>query len=236
VRTHFERLFRDYRVRNRSGVVAAWLNDRPSRIPARPRDECPYSRPFPEAFSDCPAYQAMEMITLDIGFRPLGRLWTCRHLHALRHEEDERWYASCVVGDARDRQHWADALGHERLRKIEELRQDMAAVTAPFVEELWRHKRRQLELIAAGEDAKAETSWLHAATDRLAATIDVLLRQHTTLLSEIHLPEDACRELIRVALNRLVTQQAVDFQLDVPEVVLARFPSDMRLFFRPQIS
>jgi|GEM_PF-5381242 len=56
------------------------------------------------------------------------------------------------------------------------------------------------------------------------------------MLEEIHLPEDACRELIRIALDRLVMQRSVDVQLEVPDEVLSRFPNDVRIFFRPQPS
>jgi len=234
VRTHFERLFHHYQVRNRSGVVAAWLQEKQPTIPPRPADECPYSRPFPEAFTDCPSYQAMEVMTLDIGYRPLGRLWTCRHLQPRRHAADDRWYASCVVGDADARQRWATTLGRERLLKIEALRQELTQVTAPFAEPLWRHKRRQLELMNEGRPADDESRWLQLTTRRLASRIDTLLARRRALLDEIHIPEDACRELIRVALDRLVTQPSIDVQIDVPDEVLARFPLDMRLFFRPQ--
>jgi DNA-binding CsgD family transcriptional regulator len=237
VRTHFERLFTDYQVHSRSGVVAAWLHDRqPSApaVPARPADECPFSRPFPEAFANCPAYQAMEMMTLDLGYRPLGRMWTCRHLAPRQHAEDGRWYASCVVGSAEDRERWAETLGSERLRKIEALRQELTHVTAPFVEPLWHHKRRQLELISAGKDPALETRWLRAATGRLGSRIDALFRRRRALLEEIHLPEEACHELIRIALDRLVTQRSVDVQLEIPDEVLTRFPEDVRLFFRPK--
>ena len=176
----------------------------------------------------------MEMVTLDIGYRPLGRIWSCRQLHPRKHGDDDRWYASCVVGGAEDRIRWAGALGSDRLQKIETLRQELAQVTAPFVERLWRHKCRQLELITVGEDASSETTWLRAATERLAGRIDSLLRRRRALLEDIHLPEDACQKLIRTALDRLVTQPSVDFQLDVSDEVLALFPSDMQFFFRPQ--
>ena len=175
----------------------------------------------------------MEMFTLDIGYRPLGRIWSCRHLLPLRHAETEGWYASCVVGDANDRQGWARAVGFERLRKIEGLRQELASVTAPLVERLWRWKRRQLALLEAGRDATSETSRLRLATDRVVARVDLLLRQRAALLEELHLPAEACHALIRLALDRLVTQRSSDPQLDVPDEVLARFPADMRLFFRP---
>lgn len=215
-------------------MVAAWLNDRPPAVLVHPRDECPYSRPFPEGFAECPAYQPMEMVALDLGYRPLGRLWTCRHLSPQRHAEDDRWYGSCVVGDADERERWAAALGHKRLQKLQALWQEMAAMTAPFVERLWRHKRQQLELIEAGKDASAETGQLRAMTRRMIVKLDALLEQRRGLLEELSLPEAACHELIQVALDRLVTQHTVDFQLEVPDEVLSRFSPEMRLFFRPQ--
>lgn len=233
MRTHFERLFVDYKVRGRSGLVAAWLHDESNGNPVHPRDECPFSRPFPEGFAECPAYQAMGMVTLDIGYRPLGRVWSCRHLRPQRHAADDRWYGSCIVGDVRDRERWAAAFGQDRLQKIEGLRQEMAAVTAPYAERLWQHKSRQLALIASGTDASPETRRLQSLTDRLALKLDALLRSRRDLLEEIQLPEAACRELIKVALDQLVSQQKADFQLSVPNEVLAKFPSEMRQFFRP---
>lgn len=173
------------------------------------------------------------MVTLDIGYRPLGRVWSCRHLHPKRHAADDRWYAACLVGDGDGRRRWAEALGKDRLKNIERIRQVLTEVSAPFLEQIWRHKRRQLELIEAGDDPSGETSWLRTATDRLASGIEALLRREAATLDAIHFPQDACNQLIRVALDRLVVQASVDFQLDVPDEVLDRFPPDLRLFFRP---
>ena len=80
VRTHFENLFRDRGIRNRSQAIALWSSRNRTSRHARPADECPYPKPFPPDFVDCPAYQATQMVTLDLSHRPLGSVMTCRHL------------------------------------------------------------------------------------------------------------------------------------------------------------
>src|ERR1700737_3161533 len=79
VRTHLENLYRDRGIRNRAQAVALWSGDRSVHHEARPPDECPYPKPFPPDFVECPAYQATHMITLDISAPPLGAGWRCRH-------------------------------------------------------------------------------------------------------------------------------------------------------------
>lgn len=43
-------------------------------------DRCPYPRPFPEDFADCPAYEAIRFIASDARNWPLRSWPTCRHL------------------------------------------------------------------------------------------------------------------------------------------------------------
>src|SRR5436305_691280 len=56
IRTHLERLFEKHGFHSRAeavnaclGAAGAWHRQR--------SDECPHSRPFPEQFEGCPAYQ-----------------------------------------------------------------------------------------------------------------------------------------------------------------------------------
>ncbi|TME79859.1 MAG: helix-turn-helix transcriptional regulator, partial [Chloroflexi bacterium] len=78
VRTHFEKLFHDRGIRNRSQAIALWSARNAEGHHSRPADECPYPKPFPLGFADCPAYQATQMVTLDLSHRPLGSVMTCR--------------------------------------------------------------------------------------------------------------------------------------------------------------
>lgn len=101
VRTHFEKLYRDQGVRNRSQAIAVWAARDMLDRPHRPADECPYPKPFPPDFMDCPAYQATQVVTLDLSHRPLGSVMTCRHLESrLMPNTNYRWYGACVLGDA----------------------------------------------------------------------------------------------------------------------------------------
>lgn len=79
VRAHLEKLFEKGGVTNRAAIVATWLTQREAPK-QRPHDECPFDRPFPQEFAGCPAYQSMEVTTLDLSFKPLGRIRSCRHL------------------------------------------------------------------------------------------------------------------------------------------------------------
>src|SRR5438132_5288422 len=149
VRTHFEKLYHDSGFRNRSQAVASWTA-RPEAGRKRPADECPYPKPFPPGFAECPAFQATQMITLDISHRPLGAVWTCRHLESrLMPNTDYRWYGVCVIGDAEARRRWSQSVGPGRLHEISQLRQEVSALSGPYVQRL-------IELKAEQEHAAAE--------------------------------------------------------------------------------
>jgi hypothetical protein len=85
----------------------------------RPADECPYPKPFTPGFAECPAYQAIQMITMDLSDRPLGPVLTCGHLVSrLMPNTDYRWYGACGIGDAEARRRWGKSVGIGRLNKI----------------------------------------------------------------------------------------------------------------------
>jgi hypothetical protein len=76
----------------------------------RPADEYPYAKPFQPDFIDCPAFQATQMVTLDLSHRPLGSVITCRHLESrLIPTTNYRRYGACVLGDAEARRRWTSA-------------------------------------------------------------------------------------------------------------------------------
>src|SRR6267143_786887 len=51
VRTHFEKLFHDRGIRNRSQAIALWSARSMESRHQRPADECPYPKPFPPNFT-----------------------------------------------------------------------------------------------------------------------------------------------------------------------------------------
>src|SRR3989441_10633523 len=77
------------------------------------------------------------MITLDISHRPLGAVWTCRHLESrLMPNTDYRWYGACAIGDAEARRHWSQSVGPGRLYEISQVRQEVAALSGPYIQRL----------------------------------------------------------------------------------------------------
>ena len=67
----------------------------------RPADECPWPRPFPERFDQCPVFVPQPFSPTDSRDHPLPPVLTCRHLvsRAFDHRK-VGWYGACEIGDA----------------------------------------------------------------------------------------------------------------------------------------
>lgn len=66
----------------------------------RPADECPFPRPFPEGFDQCPTVGRSHLPPLDMSDRPLAHMLTCRHLgDAVANNGKVGWYAARKLGD-----------------------------------------------------------------------------------------------------------------------------------------
>jgi len=78
--------------------------------PSRPADECPFARPFPEGFDQCPTFQPQGFSPMDMSERPLAPMLTCTHL-VTRTLGNGRvgWYAACNIGDEAARRKLAEA-------------------------------------------------------------------------------------------------------------------------------
>jgi DNA-binding CsgD family transcriptional regulator len=227
VRTHLENLYRDRGIRNRSQAIALWSGNRSAHHEPRPADECPYPKPFPPDFHDCPAYQATTMVALDISHRPLGSVLTCRHLVSkLMPKTDYRWYGGCLVGDAMARRRWSESVGVHRLQDISALRQEVSALSAPFVQRLWELKGLQ--------QSPAVIHQIQGTVDEFMTKMTMLLRERRQVLDELHLPLDACIRLLRIAIDRFVERGLSETDWEVPDEVLKLFPDDVRSYFRPQ--
>jgi DNA-binding CsgD family transcriptional regulator len=224
VRTHFENLFEDQGIRNRSQAIAIWSRRPTQGQKGRPADECPYPKPFPPDFVECPAYEATQMITLDISHRPLGAVWTCRHLESrLMPNTDYRWYGGCAIGDAEARRRWSTAVGVDRLYDISQLRQEVSALSGPYIQRL-------IELKAAQPPA----GQIQGVVDEFMTEMMRLLQSRKAVLDELHLPVRAVLELVRTAIDRFVKQGLAESEWEVPDAVLNLFPDDIRSYFRPR--
>ncbi len=68
-----------------------------ARLPA---DACPYPRPFPDGFAECPLYDGERYVPADSKESPLGTIWICRHLVTRPFNLDgvEHHYGACRFG------------------------------------------------------------------------------------------------------------------------------------------
>jgi DNA-binding CsgD family transcriptional regulator len=231
VRTHFEKLFKDGAFRNRSQAVGRWTA-RPEAGHRRPADECPYAKPFPPGFSECPAFQATQMVALDISSRPLGSVLTCRHLESrLMPNTDFRWYGACLIGDAEARRRWSHQLGEDRLTDINRLRQEISTLSAPYIQRLW-----QLKTADVHDPALAATfhKQIESTVDEFMTQMRQVLRQRQAVLDQLHLPLEACIRLVRLAIDRFVDRGVSEVDWEVPDEIMALFPDDVRAYFRPR--
>jgi DNA-binding CsgD family transcriptional regulator len=230
VRTHFEKLFRDRGIRNRSQAIALWSGRSTVSRHMRPADECPYPKPFPPDFRECPAFQATQMVTLDLSHRPLGSVITCRHLESrLIPSTNYRWYGACALGDPEARRRWTNAVGIERLHDISTLRQEVSALSMPYVQQLLDLKNGPL-----GDNRLAHARQIQGAVDELMTKMTALLRERKPVLDKLHLPLDACVRLLGIAIERFVQEGMSEAEWEVPDEVLALFPDDVRAYFRPR--
>ena len=229
VRTHFEKLFYDRGIRNRSQAIALWAARSMEDRHLRPADECPYPKPFPPEFTDCPAYHATQMVTLDRSHRPLGSVMTCRHLESrLMPNTNYRWYGACVLGDAEARRRWSNAIGVDRLHDISTLRQEVSALSMPYIQQLM-----ELKNAPVGNNPLAHTRRMQGVVDDFITKITTLLRERKAVLDELHLPLEACIRLLAISIDRFVQQGLTESEWEVPDEVLVLFPDDVRAYFRP---
>ncbi len=219
----------DQGIRNRSQAIAIWSRRPTQGHNARPADECPYPKPFPPGFVECPAYEATQMVTLDISHRPLGAVWTCRHLESrLMPNTDYRWYGACAIGDAAARRRWSAAIGADRLHEISQLRQEVSAVSGPYIQRL-------IDLKAAEQpEARQGLLQMQGVVDEFMTEMMRLLQSRKAVLDELHLPLRAVLQLVRTAIDRFVEQGLSEPEWEVPDEVLTQFPDDIRSYFRPR--
>lgn len=200
----------------------------------RPSDECPYPKPFPADFDECPAFQPRQFIPLDTLYHPLEPVITCRHLETRLLRERFRWYGACAIGDAEARRRWVREVGQARLDRIRILQGQIGAVMAPYSRNLWALKGQQLEALRDRRDVGPINARLGELSAEAIGALDAFLASHDDEFAAVDLPPAAARGLIKLAIDRFVsTQYSSEISFEVPDDVLQRFPPAVRSFFRP---
>jgi hypothetical protein len=202
----------------------------------RPDDECPYPKPFPEYFDDCPAYQARQFIPLDTLYQPLEPVLTCRHLETRPMAQRYRWYGACALGNSDARSRWARQVGVSRLDRIRTMQRELGVAIAPYTTRLWEQKGQQLRAFRDDADAGSATIELRRLAGKMTDELDRFLQKQSAAFAAIDMPIDALRKLIQVAIDRFIdTKYASEISFEVPDDTLQRFPEPVRAFFRPDV-
>ena len=200
-----------------------------------PGDACPFRRPFPDDFDDCPAYGPSQYTGLDLKYRPLPPVWTCSHLDIERRPGRERgYYGRCTLGSAENRLRWVEEVNAARLERLRSLNRELAAVLEGAAREFWGMKGRQLQALRGGEDPTESTRALEMAAGRLQEVADRFLEDRADELEAVHLPLDVTRDVIRAALDAMLTQETTETRFRITDEMLERFPAEVRALLRPR--
>ena len=202
----------------------------------RPADVCPYPRPFPPGFRDCPAYRSSRLMPFDSRYRPLKPERTCQHLQVGSTQVAGRYYARCAVGTAADRQHWTDPERERLLAEVEALSEVIELRTGALTVALWAAKARQLQAMdnpSAGGSAEAATAELEQMAGRYLVEIEAVFEDEIERLKRLDLPLDTCMELFRELLQRWVPQRSGESPA-IPDELVERFPEQAWWLLRPR--
>jgi len=130
-----------------------------------------------------------------------------------------------------------------RLHEISQLRQEVSALSGPYVQRLIELKSEQEQAAAEhggstpggnGQRARALARQIEGVVDEFMTEMTRLLQARQAVLDELHLPLRACLQLVRIAIDRFVEQGLAEPEWEVPDDVLSLFPDDIRSYFRPR--
>jgi hypothetical protein len=202
----------------------------------RPPDECPYHRPFPPGFRDCPAYRWTQLRPLDSRYRPLRAERTCQHLDVGTTATAGRFYARCAVGSHEERVRWADPERERQLGVASALTTVMEQRLGELTELLWAAKARQLRALDSPDDssgAAAATAELERLARRYMVDVEALLEDEIAKLQELNLPLDTLMELFREIFTRWIPQRSTETPA-IPDELVERFPEQAWWLLRPR--
>jgi hypothetical protein len=195
-------------------------------------DECPYPRPFPDDFHDCPAYAARRFTPFDSLHRPLQPVWTCNFLVPRRSGSREKgFYAACALGDAAARVRWVDEVRKDRLDNVVRLQRGTAAVAQPHIALIYATKGRQ---VTPGDTQLQATAELNDLLAALEADVSRYIDAHRDEFEAASLPVDACKEMMTLAVRQMLeSRSAAPPQFRPPDALLEKFPAELRPLLFP---
>ena len=205
--------------------------------PELPDDWCPYRKPFPAGFDECPAFQPTDFMALDTQYQVLGSVRTCTHLEVgSTAARQTGFYPRCRLGGPAERERWVREVRESRLSQLTAFRVAYGAFAAPHMEVLWGAKGRQLEALRGGDRTlqavrRRELEELAAA---FQAQLALFLAEHEELLKQLGLPVAASIGLFKAAFDHWIASSSGASDYEVPEEILAGFPAEARILLRPR--
>jgi hypothetical protein len=190
-------------------------------MPYEPGDECPFPKPFPVGFRECPAYEPRLIFPTDVSNRPLNPVWTCAHLGVASRTRGG-WYASCGLGNAAGRARWLDDRG-ELGATMAQLRADSAGWSAPLIRRL---------MVAREHYPLAEDAEAMAIRDALLAKFDVALLRHEARLTAAAADPAELRDAFRQVIDGFI--HGANAEPLASEEMVAGFGPAARLLFKPE--
>lgn len=195
----------------------------------KPADSCPYRKPFPDDFGECPAYQPVRFIPLDTMFRPLRPIWTCAHLEI--GGEGGRPYTRCRLGTARERAAWAAQIQADRLERWRGVARDFGEALKDLLAEVFAAKAAQVEALGTAAAPAAERE-LRARVQAFLARDFELMDERAAELEEIGFPVAAMKVVTSASMESLVRRPRVFGAYVPPAELLAPFSEEIADFVR----
>ncbi|MFN2582629.1 MAG: hypothetical protein ABR498_07805 [Candidatus Dormibacteria bacterium] len=188
-----------------------------------PADRCPYPRPFPPEFDDCPVFQPAWFVAASTREQPLGEHLSCVHLRA-GESSHNMFYAQCGLGDPASRVRWLDQVGTARLEKLRRLQLEFEQISSRYRPLLVSAKARVL----AHLDERAAQLTFDQLLDEFTTACSGFLTANNTRFVEVGLPVGPLSDLI----NQILEDWRSSRALDPPQLTdeqLRRFTPESRV-------
>ena len=201
-------------------------------MPDSPPDRCPYSRPFPDDFQECGAYNPGRFIALDTGYHPMTSVWTCGHLDIGASPSRNRFYARCRIGDAAARARWVELYQVERLATLRALGAELDPLMAELSTALWAAKARQLRAEQGSSEWQEATAELRTHGRHLLTSLEAFMEERAELMESLGFPLGPFMKLMDDFVEAWVLQPNAEVPV-IPDSALEDFPPDTRRFLKP---
>ena len=199
-----------------------------------PADSCPYTRPFPIGFDECPAYTPQSYMAFDLHYQPTSAVRSCTHLAvgALPGQVGA-FYPRCGLGTAAERRAWVGQFSAARLAGLRELSSEHREWSRSRMGPLWEIKGRMLAARHRGDAAEARlvAHELETSLEELLQSAEAFVDGRRAQCEKLGLPAEPLKELIRLAIQDWAWSSDQTSGYQVPDELLHRFAEPIQLFF-----